>query len=69
MERPEQHLARRMADYLSTIRVKTVADLRTDAVTVNPRTMVETVGAGTSYPLSISRNWRDDVTKVIMVEV
>jgi hypothetical protein len=69
VEHPEQHLARRMADYLSTIRVKTVADLRTDAVTVNPRTMVETAGAGTSYPLSISHRWRDDVTTVVLVEI
>jgi hypothetical protein len=69
MERPEDHLVRRMADYLSTTHVKTLADLRTDAVTVNPYTMVESAGADTSYPLSISRNWRDDVTTVVMVEV
>jgi hypothetical protein len=69
MERPEEHLVRRMADYLSTTHVKTLADLRTDAVTVNPYTMVESAGADTSYPLSISRNWRDDVTTVVMVEV
>ena len=68
-QRPEQHLANRMAAYWNGAKRKIYAELRSNLVeNVSPRSMV-TIDGSTCHPISISRDWRDDVTRVTLLEM
>ena len=67
-DRPEDHLAQRIRDKLSDITRKESVELRSDAVTLTRTKFVET-SAVTGYAVSISRDWRDDVTRAVIMEV
>ena len=68
-QRPEQHLANRMAGYWNGAKRKIYAELRSNLVeNVSPRSMV-TIDGSTCHPISISRDWRDDVTRVTLLEM
>lgn len=77
--RPEQHLANRVASYWTTSKRRLYLEMRSDepvadatGVTVigdvNPRTKV-TVDSTECYPIAISREWRDDVVELTVLEI
>jgi len=65
---PEQHLANRIATYWQTARRMMSLELQSQATDVTPRS-VATINQTTLYPISISRDWRDDVTQLMMIEI
>ena len=69
LERPEQHLADRIIAYWQSSRRKIDCELRSDAVTELTPRVVGTIDGTRVYPVSVSRNWRDDVLRVIFVEL
>ena len=74
--RPEQHVANRVTAYWASAKRKIEAELRSNAsigtnVTVadiTPQHMV-TIDSTTTHPISISREWRDDVAKLTLLEM
>ena len=67
--RPEQHLANRVTDYWQTSKRKLEVELRTNEIAdITPRYKV-TIDGTTGYPITISRNWRDDVTQLTILEL
>lgn len=65
---PEQHLADRVANYWSTSKRKLYTELRTNVINVpTPQDMV-TIDATTGHPISISREWRDDILQLTLLE-
>lgn len=78
-ERPEQHAADRVADYWTTTRRRVSMELRSNVTvsgssgsialgTIDPRYKL-TFESGTYYPISISREWRDDVVQMTILEI
>ena len=75
-EHPEQHLADRVTSYWRRSRRRLAVDLRADVAinvsskigSISPRYKVN-VGGMTTYPISISREWRDDVLKLTVLEL
>ena len=74
-ERPEVHLCNRVVNYWATSKRKIECELlahdgtsATVADGINPRDLVSIDGS-TMYPISISRNWRDDVVMLSLMEV
>ena len=73
---PEQHLANRVTAYWASAKRKIEAELRSNAsigtnVTVadiTPQYKV-TLDSTTTHPISISREWRDDVIKLTLLEM
>ena len=66
---PEQHLADRVAAYSATSKQKVSAELRTEQVgTITPRNTV-TLGGVTGHAISISHEWRDDITQLTTMQV
>lgn len=66
---PEQHLADRVAAYSSTSKRKIIAELRTDQIgDVSPRSST-TLDSTTGQVIAISREWRDDVTQITLLEL
>ena len=66
---PEQHLADRVTSYWAHSRRLVSGDLQTQLVAdITPKYKV-TFGDMTYHPISISRDWRDDVTKVSLLEL
>lgn len=66
---PEQVLADRVADFWSTSRRMLRAELQSQTISVSPRNTLSMGTAGTFYPLSISRDWHNDVTQILMIEI
>ena len=67
--RPEQHLANRVTDYWQTSKRKLEVELRTNEIAdITPRFKV-TIDGITGYPITISRNWRDDITQLTILEL
>lgn len=67
----EQHLANRVAAYWQTSRRRMTMQLNAtdgDVADVSPMTNV-TVDGGIYYPVSISRNWWDDVKSLTLMEI
>lgn len=67
----EQHLANRVATYWQTSRRRMTMQLNAadgDVADVSPLTNV-TVDGGIYYPVSISRNWWDDVKSLTLMEI
>ena len=68
---PEQQLADRVTAYWQQSRRKVSVELITTAGNVsqiNPQKKV-TIDGTTFYPIAISRDWRDDVTELTMLEL
>lgn len=77
-EHPEQHLASRVADYWARNKRAITADLRSDALTAAGSTLriaaihplcKLTFESKTFTPLSITRDWREDVSRIKMIEL
>ena len=68
-ERPEQHLADRVTTYWRTSKRRIATELRANVVPdITPRHKVVLDGT-TAYPISISRQWRDDVLQLTVLEL
>lgn len=68
-ERPEQHLADRVTTYWRTSKRRIATELRANVVPdITPRHKVVLDGT-TSHPIAISRDWRDDVTQITVLEL
>ena len=66
---PEQHLANRVVNYWQTSRRRLEVELRTNAVAyITPRYKI-TIDGTTGYPIAISHDWRDDITKLTILEI
>ena len=70
-EHPEQHLANRITSYWQTSRRMITPELRTDVVgDFTPQQYVTLENqTGHFSPLAVSREWRDDVTIVSLIEM
>lgn len=76
-EYPEQHLANRVASYWSVSRRRMGVELRANARTVTYQTLMSsitprhllTVNGTKMHPVAISREWRDDVVILSMLEM
>ena len=71
LEHPEQHLANRVTTYWATAKRKIDTELQANKVgDVTPHTKVTVTGeSGTFTPIAISRNWRDDVLKLSLLQL
>ena len=70
-QHPEQNLANRVTAYWQQARRKVSVEMRSDDLNVSaisPEKKV-TLDGTTFYPISISREWRDDVTELTMLEL
>lgn len=66
---PEQHLANRVTAYWAAAKRKLEVELRTDQITEpSPQNRV-TIDSTTGYPIALGREWRDDVTKLTILEL
>ena len=75
MERPEQHVADRVAAYWAEAKRKLSLNLLSNVVqgsvaigNMTPGWLC-TIDGTTCHPISIGHDWRDDVTKVTMIEM
>lgn len=70
-QHPEQHLANRVANYWATAKRKIDTELLVNNMgDVTPHTKVSVTGEnGTFTPIAISRNWRDDVLKLSLLQL
>ena len=67
-EYPEQHLADRVAAYWAQSKRQITTELRTDAIAaITPRHRL-TLDGTVFNPTAISRNWRDDITILTLLE-
>lgn len=68
-EIPEQNLANRVADYWATSKRKMRVELNTNmAGAISPRNTLSFDGT-TCHPISISHEWRDDISILTMLEL
>lgn len=66
---PEQHLADRIINYWQVSRRKIACELRSyKIIELTPR-VVGTIDGTRVYPLSVSHNWRDEVERVVFIEL
>lgn len=66
---PEQYLANRVTTYWATSKRRIRTDITSSAAaSVTPKSKV-TLDNTTSYPISISHEWRDDITTIILLEL
>lgn len=65
--KPEANLLRRMIARGAYTKMKQVVNLRSTEVTVNPRTSCECIGMS-GYPIAVSREWRDDLINLTIME-
>lgn len=67
---PEQHLVDRVTAYWATSKRKVYAELQSQAVDSVMSPIVSLTMGGASYcPISVSHDWRDDVTRLTMLEL
>lgn len=66
---PEQHLANRVTSFWSTSRRRLTLELMANAVADFTPMYLITVDDTTCHPISISREWRDDVLKITLLEI
>ena len=68
-EHPEQHLADRVTSFWSRSRRRLSVNLRTDVI-IEPRPSQKASLDGTTFhPISISHDWRDDITMLTFLEM
>ena len=68
-EHPEQHLANRVTSYWASAKRRLGVELRTNAITEPTPANKVTLDGSTLYPLAISRDWRDDITKLTLIQM
>ena len=70
-QHPEQHLATRVANYWATAKRKIDGELLANKIgDISPNTKVSINGeAGTFAPIAISRDWRDDITRLSLLQL
>ena len=68
-ERPEQHLANRVVNYWASAKRKLEVELRTDAITEPSPQNRMSIDSTTGYPITVGREWRNDVTKLTILEL
>lgn len=71
-EHPEQHLATRVANYWATAKRKIDGELLANMIpAVDPTNIVKVgIDTVTTYaPIAISREWRDDITKISLMQL
>lgn len=69
LERPEQHLANRVTNFWQTSKRRMEIELRSNEVAdITPKSTTVIDGT-TGYPIAISRDWRDDITKLTILEL
>ena len=66
---PEQHLANRVTAYWATSKRKLAVELRTGTVAEPSPMNRVTIDSTTGHPIAISHEWRDDVTKLTILEL
>lgn len=71
MQHPEQHLANRVVNFMSTSKRMVKTELRSNAGNVGAVSAQKKVTffGDSMYPIAIGRDWRDDVTKLTMMEM
>lgn len=66
---PEQHLANRVTQYWASSKRKLTSELKTNIIgTVTPRNTVEMDGT-TTHPIAITHDWRDDITRLTLLQI
>lgn len=68
---PEQHMADRVTAYWATAKRRLATELRSNAgnvSSVTPQTRVSLDGS-TLFPIAFGREWRDDITKLTLLEL
>jgi len=70
-EHPEQHLANRVANYWATAKRKIDGELLANKIgDISPNMKVSITGeSGTFAPIAISRDWRDDTTRLSLLQI
>jgi hypothetical protein len=71
-EHPEQHLANRVANYWATAKRKIDPELLANKIPAVDPTNIVKVGTDTvtTYaPIAISRDWRDDITRLSLLQL
>lgn len=68
-EHPEQHLANRVASFWTQNKRMIIAELRTNTIAdITPQHKV-TLDGTICHPIAISRNWRDDITTLNLLQM
>jgi hypothetical protein len=70
-QHPEQNLADRVTTYWQQARRKVYVEMMandTNVAAISPEKKV-TLDSTTFYPIAISRDWRDDITEITMLEL
>lgn len=68
-EHPEQHLANRVTNYWAVSRRRLGGDFRVGTIAdISPQYKV-TIDGTTCHPVAISRDWRDDVVRLSLLEM
>ena len=66
---PEQHLANRVVNYWQEARRRFEVELRSNTIAdITPKHKT-TIDGTTGYPIAISHDWRDDITKLTILEL
>lgn len=68
-ERPEQHLANRVAAYWAASKRKLSLELRRDQISAVTPMNKTSVDGTTGYPVAINHDWRDDITQLTIIEL
>ena len=66
---PEQHLANRVVNYWQTSKRRLEVELRSNQIADITPKYKTTIDGMTGYPIAISRDWRDDITKLTILEL
>lgn len=66
---PEQHLADRVTAFWTTAKRRFMTELRSDAITEPTPKYKVTLDSIQCHPISISHEWRDDVTTITLLEM
>lgn len=67
---PEQHMVNRVASYWSASKRMITCDVRADLLTMEPKPNQKiTIDTTECYPMAISRDWRNDVITLKLIEI
>lgn len=68
-EHPEQHLANRVTAYWASAKTRATVELRSDVISEPTPVRKLTLDGITFYPIAISHDWRDSVTRLTMIQI
>ena len=69
LKAPEQYVADRVTNYWAVAKRKLTTELRADRITEPSPMNKVTLDSTTGHPIAISHDWRDDVTKLTIMEL